>query len=1228
MTALAIVSTRSTILLLAGEGPFLRVFDHATRELLCSKRALHSQAIHGIQTFCPLDSSPSTISSVRALVWGGRSFCLISLQIHENAEDGYELRLFHVVPETLATDWIHDACFRPESLHKKHDDESFGDVVMLTSHNVLLSFSHVKSRIDSDEISILRPILEVVATGPRSILYSAHLAWLSPWHVLVAAGTVFGEVLLWSSLIDSTSSIASNSASVQLHYTFIGHEGSVFGVRISKEKTPSTSASVPQVQRVLATCSDDRTIRVWDISRLIVDKETTRKSQETARSEYTKVGTGFCNDFHERNVKHSRNQLAVTLAHNSRIWGLCFLSQSEKVHQLLSFGEDTTSQIWELNTDLSVGGSDTMLSPQTHFLHHQSTYGFHVGKSIWGVATHEEPKETYLVSTGGADGRVISYRVNTPDAQHYGYLAPSRWSMADVLSQLKNSHNKISTTLENATQGDSLAKRSYDGLEGHWKIFRSLKSKLTTYPSGNFEGTAVLQKRPPTSQEYDAEYLYIEDGRLETDQKFSMRATRRYVYRYQERADIFSAWFVKPDDGESVDYLFHHLDFQDGDCAEVKQQSKHEVEELRASGHHLCVRDDYDADYTFLSRGAALEEWRVRYDVKGPSKDYVAYAQYTRHESTDNSGHKSITSRALLHSGIPGKEEPVNPQDTDSFKSYVWINEKAFLASTEQGYLLIGTLYLTDMGDTKSDESPHSSPKVTWKQVSQVNGLRSYCVAAKVSGHQATLLGGSDGTLYIYNHGEESIKPMGKLPRKVSSIFVEATKQRESRMQEHPESGSFIIVACCLGSSIAYAFIVELSVRDGSELGGFSMTRQMILELPMNFIVTSSCFIRSKELFILGSRSGAISFHHLGSLLEDTDRVASCLCLRHIHGEDSVTVIKAVPIDVSKTGITGLYILTAGRNGKYAVHHVETHRNADQKVCLNMQTVHVSTPPFGPNIEGAHFDRVTDELLLWGFRSKDFIVWNESKQTEVMTVECGGAHRTWAYTTHDDGNDGGSLVWTKASSCNVLSQKEASHQVFQRGSHGREIKSLAISPALKDCSGRVRRLVATGAEDTTIRICSYDMERSNPTDGGFEGLAVLTTHTTGIQQLKWSSRGNFLFSAAGCEEFFAWRVHSLPYFGIGVVCDSHCPTVTESADLRIMGFDVGDITSEEKTNDGNTKYEFFISMVYSDSSVRASKPSSLAPKSCPNLHRSTTTTPPPAKKNSPSSQQGHTQPTA
>lgn len=298
---------------------------------------------------------------------------------------------------------------------------------------------------------------------------------------------------------------------------------------------------------------------------------------------------------------------------------------------------------------------------------------------------------------------------------------------------------------------------------------------------------------------------------------------------------------------------------------------------------------------------------------------------------------------------------------------------------------------------------------------------------------------------------------------------------------------------------------------------------------------------------LLGSRSG-------GLVLYDTEKydIPICSWIPDNTG-DAITTI----LNLSDPASNSNYFLTTSRDGRYCIFCLRFSSN------ISISLIHQAAPPFGPMIEAAWFSG--GDLFLYGFKSKNFIVWNETRQCEVSSVECGGAHRSYAYSPRNGSNGAGYFIYTKASKLYLHSQSKPSHQIIKSGGHGREIKACAVSDD---------GLIATGAEDTAIRIWRYGEQ--------FDCLAVVRKHTTGIQHLQWHG-SNYLFSSGGNEEFFIWAVEPIPGFGVGVVCEASCPDQSEEKDLRIMSFDVSLL---EGSNSPNESSLLFISLAYSDSTIK------------------------------------------
>jgi len=130
-------------------------------------------------------------------------------------------------------------------------------------------------------------------------------------------------------------------------------------------------------------------------------------------------------------------------------------------------------------------------------------------------------------------------------------------------------------------------------------------------------------------------------------------------------------------------------------------------------------------------------------------------------------------------------------------------------------------------------------------------------------------------------------------------------------------------------------------------------------------------------------------------------------------------------------------------------------------------------------------------------------------------------------------------------------------------------------------------MVATGAEDTNIQLFILSIGLfKNPDDTLFQPLAVLKGHTAGLQHLCFSPSGRYLFSSAGCEEFFVWRLtFNVPCIDVGVVLQDQMPKEDEDFDARIMSFDLRDI-SDNSSVEARHKSAYLITLGYSNGKVK------------------------------------------
>lgn len=290
ITALDFYTSRlGNVYLLAGEDTRLAVYavEPATEQhsLCWSEDIFYDQPLHGVRV-----QEPRNGETPRIIVWGSSDVAVLDVSALDT-----EAKTVDVVARGTAPDWIYDAAVSPW-------DASLA--VVIGAHNEV-----VPSRIDASGTITFGAL-----TSPsRPMLYNGRLAWLSRDTLLVAAGTVFGDVVVWKY------HFASNEMSYGRHdmlCTLTGHEGSIYSVDISPEITRPDGESV----RLLASCSDDRTIRIWDVA---TGQQST--PSDTRPSEVTETGFRPTPDYDAQETgEDAVRPVATAMGHISRIWGVKF----------------------------------------------------------------------------------------------------------------------------------------------------------------------------------------------------------------------------------------------------------------------------------------------------------------------------------------------------------------------------------------------------------------------------------------------------------------------------------------------------------------------------------------------------------------------------------------------------------------------------------------------------------------------------------------------------------------------------------------------------------------------------------------------------------------------------------------------------------------------------------------------------------------------------------------
>ena len=453
-----------------------------------------------------------------------------------------------------------------------------------------------------------------------------------------------------------------------------------------------------------------------------------------------------------------------------------------------------------------------------------------------------------------------------------------------------------------------------------------------------------------------------------------------------------------------------------------------------------------------------------------------AIAEYTVHD---------ILSWAQVAEPDPNRPEfvdgPKSPRKAEFFRSYCFVDETSFLLTTNSGNVLIGAI--------SSRTAPCQSSLLSdSKLLDELKDLSGYSVCTSGCRPGFAYIAGSSGNIYVYSKESNTLANLHAIGSKVGDIFSVEVSDTDG-----PNTAALLVTLVGQGEAQL------LYVDPDSNTNVLRVVQIPIAESSTGSVITSMTYARipGRDILIIGFRRGSIALYEIRKGEGGTDVAILLRIIEKAHGAEAVTSLTWCPSSGGSVGSVHGHLFSVGRDGRLSVHQFDASANV-------VELVHDLAVPFGPNIEGLYFQ--DDHLLIHGFSSKKWYLYDVTSEEQVMSIETGGAHRSWAFRSHS--SLGGILVWTRASSMHICSQNRPNHTVVRRGGHGREIKAVAVA---SEMNGRPHALIATGAEDTDIKIFRH-------VDDDLICQRTIRKHTTGIQHLQWSQDGDYLFSSGGCEE--------------------------------------------------------------------------------------------------------------
>lgn len=329
-------------IVLAGIGSYLHSFVISEQKNISYVLVLPCRCIHGIREF-------TSEADVHTLAVFGEK-CVTVVDYHSAAESSknegclehsdHSITITTRAQMTEFEDWIWDAVFlKPkESCH----------LALALGHNSVILWDWKHAR-----------LVEKVSCLESCILYCAKFVNTQWDSLILAAGTVFNEILLWS-----PKGQRSQSGHVNVITSLKGHQGVIFSVDFSHQK------------RMMCSASDDRSIRLWQFS------------------------FGCHSNLHDTEIplelweNCSSTCVHVLYGHSARVWDVRLLTST-----LVSVGEDSTCCVWNYNGDVL------------------QKFKGHKGKSIWSLSVDE--KERYVVTGGGDTSVRLWYLSSRSERSNY-----------------------------------------------------------------------------------------------------------------------------------------------------------------------------------------------------------------------------------------------------------------------------------------------------------------------------------------------------------------------------------------------------------------------------------------------------------------------------------------------------------------------------------------------------------------------------------------------------------------------------------------------------------------------------------------------------------------------------------------------------------------------------------------------------------------------------------------
>lgn len=322
--------------LLSGEGSYCHLYELTTWSHLAKHRIFSSSSIHGIRPDYLLKSSNLIC------FFGAKSIRVVKFSetLCSDIDVAWD--------EIRLSEWIWDCAWLGNvvSMDGSNSGVVCRRVAAVLGHNSVI-------QVDFESGSIVCH----VQCSLSCILYSAKLIGQNWKSLMVSVGTVFNQVILWT-----VTGPFDELGHAEVMHTLTGHQGVVMGV----------DCDVRHLQ--LCSVSDDRSIRVWQITTPVDDDvDTTAQEKDRLSVEWWRMA--------------SFEPVHVLFGHGARIWDVRILEDG-----YVSIGEDAVCCLWDSSGQIT------------------QKFKGHQGRSIWSIAVNSDEN---LLATGGGDAGIRVWQRNS-----------------------------------------------------------------------------------------------------------------------------------------------------------------------------------------------------------------------------------------------------------------------------------------------------------------------------------------------------------------------------------------------------------------------------------------------------------------------------------------------------------------------------------------------------------------------------------------------------------------------------------------------------------------------------------------------------------------------------------------------------------------------------------------------------------------------------------------------